>query len=158
MIRRTAVLATLIGLSTVVAVPIPSVAAPDETLCALALTDATGQTAFTNVKGLSIINLTAKPGPFQITQAEGEEITAVQCARSDLVPADHDDKVVLAGYPLFISMERKDGEQVTVVLETANGLFQVREVNGKLTQDEITRIGAQLDVFNDRLSQAGATQ
>jgi hypothetical protein len=157
MTQRTAVLATLIGLSAVMAVPALSLAAPDETVCALALTDETGQTGFTNVKGLSVVSLTAKPGPFHI-QAEGEEITAVQCARSDLVPAEHDDKVVLAGYPLFISTVRKDESEATVVLETANGSFQVREVKGKLTQDEITRIGAQLDVFNDRLAQAGTTQ
>jgi hypothetical protein len=154
---RTVLLSTVMGLAALVSAS-SMAAAVEETVCSLALTDATGKTEFNDVRGLSVITLTAQPGPFHLTQAEGEKITAVQCLRSNLVPAENDDKVVLGGYPLFISTEREDGSVTTVVLEVANGLFQVREVTGKLKQDEITQISAQLDVFNDRLSQAGATQ
>jgi hypothetical protein len=157
MSQRTVLLSTVVGLAVLMSAPSVAVAV-EETTCGLALTDAEGVTAFNTVQGLSVISLTAQPGPFHLTQAEGEKITAVQCLRSELVPAENDDKVVLAGYPLFISTERDDRSTTTIVLEVAKGLFQVREVKGKLKPDEITQIGAKLDVFNDRLAQAGTTQ
>ena len=76
----------------------------------------------------------------------GASIKSIFCARSDIVPAPSDYKVVKAGYPLMILARDATGRTRIAVLELDGGQLKLRSV-GELgfTPDMIQRIQAVLD-------------
>jgi len=82
------------------------------------------------------------PGP---TPA-GTVIKSIFCARSDIVPAPSDYKVVQAGYPLTIFARDSGGRTRIAVLELNGGQLRLRSV-GELgfTPEMVSRIQAFLD-------------
>ena len=76
----------------------------------------------------------------------GATIKSIFCARSDVVPAPSDDKVVEAGYPLTIFARDPGGRTRIAVLELDGGQLRLRSV-GELgfTPDMVQRIQAFLD-------------
>ena len=82
------------------------------------------------------------PGPVPA----GVTIKSIFCARSDVVPAPSDYKVVQAGYPLTIFARDTSGKTRIAVLELDGGQLRLRSV-GELgfTPDMVHRIQAFLD-------------
>ena len=76
----------------------------------------------------------------------GATIKSIFCARSDVVPAPSDYKVVEAGYPLTIFARDPGGRTRIAVLELDGGQLRLRSV-GELgfTPDMVKRIQAFLD-------------
>ena len=76
----------------------------------------------------------------------GATIKSIFCARSDVVPAPSDYKVVEAGYPLTIFARDPGGRTRIAVLELDGGQLRLRSV-GELgfTPDMVQRIQAFLD-------------
>jgi hypothetical protein len=76
----------------------------------------------------------------------GATIKSIFCARSDVVPAPSDYKVVEAGYPLTIFARDASGRTRIAVLELDGGQLRLRSV-GELgfTPDMVQRIQAFLD-------------
>ena len=76
----------------------------------------------------------------------GATIKSIFCARSDVVPAPSDYKVVEAGYPLTIFARDASGRTRIAVLELDGGQLRLRSV-GELgfTPDMVQRIQSFLD-------------
>jgi hypothetical protein len=87
-------------------------------------------------------NPTFDPGP----APAGTAIKSIFCARSDVVPAPSDYKVVQAGYPLTIYARDADGKTRIAVLELDGGQLRLRQVGeAGFTPDMVRRIQLFLD-------------
>ena len=79
----------------------------------------------------------------------GYIVKSIFCARSDVVPAPSDYKVVQAGYPLMIfarDKEERGGRTRIAVLEMSGGQLRVRSAGqAGFTPDMVSRIQAFLD-------------
>ena len=76
----------------------------------------------------------------------GYRIGSIFCARSDVVPAPNDYKVVAAGYPLMLFARDTGGHTRIAVLETDGGSLRLRSVGeAGFTPDMAHRIQAVLD-------------
>jgi hypothetical protein len=76
----------------------------------------------------------------------GSRIKSIFCARSDVVPAPSDYKVVAAGYPLTLFARDGSGRTRIAVLETDGGQLRVRSVGqAGFTPDMVQRIQVMLD-------------
>lgn len=82
------------------------------------------------------------PGPVP----PGASIKSIFCARSDIVPAPSDYKVVEAGYPLTLFARDTSGKTRIAVLELDGGQLRLRSVGEMgFTPDMVHRIRAFLD-------------
>jgi hypothetical protein len=82
------------------------------------------------------------PGP----APQGYAIKSIFCARSDIVPAPSDYKVVAAGYPLTIYARQDRGGTRIAVLEMSGGQLRVRSAGqAGFTPEMVHRIQAFLD-------------
>ena len=95
------------------------------------------------------------PGPVPA----GSTIKSIFCARSDIVPAPSDYKVVKAGYPLTIFARDQSGKTRIAVLELDGGQLRLRSV-GELgfTPDMVSRIQAFLDASLPQFGKTAAAQ
>ena len=82
------------------------------------------------------------------TPPQGTTIKSIFCARSDIVPAPSDYKVVAAGYPFVIYARTPEdrGKTRIAVLELKDGQLRLRSVGqAGFTHDMVQRIQAFLD-------------
>ena len=80
------------------------------------------------------------------TPPPGYHIASIFCARSDVVPAPNDYKVVAAGYPLMLFAREGSGRTRIAVLETESGSLRLRSVGqAGFTPDMVARIRLVLD-------------
>jgi hypothetical protein len=95
------------------------------------------------------------PGPIPA----GSTIKSIFCARSDVVPAPSDYKVVKAGYPLTIFARDQNGKTRIAVLELDGGQLRLRSV-GELgfTPDMVSRIQAFLDAALPQFGKTAASR
>ncbi|HWY65702.1 MAG TPA: hypothetical protein VNX61_10865, partial [Rhizomicrobium sp.] len=95
------------------------------------------------------------PGP----APAGAMIKSIFCARSDIVPASSDYKVVEAGYPLTIFARDAGGKTRIAVLELDGGQLRLRSV-GELgfTPDMVSRIQAFLDASLPQFGKTAAAR
>lgn len=95
------------------------------------------------------------PGP----APPGTTVESIFCARSDIVPAPSDYKVVEAGYPLMIFARDTSGKTRIAVLELNGGQLRLRSV-GELgfTSDMVQRIQAFLDASLPQLGKTAAAR
>lgn len=95
------------------------------------------------------------PGP----APAGSTVKSIFCARSDIVPAPSDYKVVEAGYPLTIFARDAGGKTRIAVLELDGGQLRLRSV-GELgfTPDMVSRIQAFLDASLPQFGKAVSTR
>jgi hypothetical protein len=127
---------------------------PTEGSCAV-VSDTSGVNATIPVGALHVIAATASSGPFVLPLGSPTSVKAVMCSRSSLVPALHDDKVVLAGYPFAITSETKSGRRV-LWLEMSAGKFQVSYDARVLTSDEQEAVQARMNEFQNRVNLASS--
>jgi hypothetical protein len=125
---------------------------PAEGSCAV-VSDASGVNATIPVGALHVLAATASTGPFLLPAGSPTSVKAVMCDRSSLVPALHDDKVVLAGYPFAITSQTKAGRRV-LWLEMTDGKFQVSYDARVLTSEEQEAVQARMNEFQNRINAA----
>jgi hypothetical protein len=89
----------------------------------------------------------------------GATIKSIFCARSDVVPAPSDYKVVEAGYPLTLFARDPGGRTRIAVLELDGGQLRLRSV-GELgfTPDMVQRIQAFLDASLPQFGKTASTR
>jgi hypothetical protein len=98
---------------------------------------------------------TFDPGP----APAGMTIKSIFCARSDVVPAQSDYKVVQAGFPFTIYARDPDGKTRIAVLELNEGQLRLRSVGEKgFTSEMVHRIQAFLDQSLPQLGKPVATR
>ena len=89
----------------------------------------------------------------------GMSVKSIFCARSDIVPAPSDYKVVQAGYPLTIFARDSGGKTRIAVLELDDGQLKLRSVGeAGFTPDMVQRIQAFLDASLPKFSKTEATR
>ena len=81
---------------------------------------------------------------------------AVHCIRSSVVPAENDYKVVLSGLPLTLSTEAEEGGRTIVALELADDRFQLRVIQGELTEQELALAAQRIEGYSQRLASGGS--
>jgi hypothetical protein len=100
-------------------------------------------------------NATFDPGP----APPGTAIKSIFCARSDIVPAPSDYKVVQAGYPLTIFARDAGGKTRIAILEMDGGQLRLRSVGeAGFTPDMVRRIQAFLDAAIPQFGKAAAAR
>jgi hypothetical protein len=98
-------------------------------------------------KNLHVLSQTQGAGKFDPGAAPpGAQVKSIFCARSDVVPAPGDYKVVAAGYPLMLFARDDSGATRIAVLETDAGALRLRSVGqAGFTPDMVQRIRMVLD-------------
>ena len=95
------------------------------------------------------------PGP----APPGTVIKSIFCARSDVVPAPSDYKVVQAGYPLTIYARDAGGKTRIAVLELEDGQLRLRQVGeAGFTPDMVRRIQLFLDAAMPQFGKTAAAR
>ncbi len=95
------------------------------------------------------------PGPVPA----GATLKSIFCARSDVVPAPSDYKVVQAGYPLTIFARDSGGRTRIAVLELDGGQLRLRSVGeAGFTPDMVLRIKAFLDASLPQFGKTAAAR
>ena len=87
----------------------------------------------------------------------GFTVKSIFCARSDIVPAPTDYRVVQAGYPLMLfARDKETGRTRIAVLELSNGQLRLRSVGqGGFTPEMTGRIQKFLDVSLPQFGKVG---
>ena len=123
---------------------------PTEGSCSVITTSDSGAAVVAPLPSLHVIEATARDEPFVLPADSPNQVTAIMCGRSSLVPAQKDDKVLLAGYPLAIVSESGSGRRV-LWLELSDGRFQVSYDKGALSADEASAAQSRMNEFQTRL-------
>jgi hypothetical protein len=98
-------------------------------------------------------NPTFDPGP----APPGTAIKSIFCARSDIVPAPSDYKVVQAGYPLTIFARDASGKTRIAMLELDGGQLRLRSVGeAGFTPEMVHRIQLFLDAAMPQFGKTAA--
>ena len=132
----------------------PSAAASGELLetrCTW-LVQATGQSVqVVAATGVNVLQQTALPGPFSPDRPADAQ--ALQCGRTSIVPAEHDDEVLDLGIPLFIVEVPISGRGRLGALEISGGRYRYRLLEGNLSAEEAQAVTGRLNAFQDRTGQ-----
>lgn len=97
------------------------------------------------------------PGRFDAgTAPDGYQLKSIFCARSDIVPAASDWRVVEAGYPLMLFARDPQTKRTRIaVLETADGHLRLRSVGEVgFSRDLAQRIQTVLDTAAPQIKPA----
>jgi len=113
---------------------------------------ANGQVKNSIVNGLSVLTMTRDQAKFVLPPLP-VKAERIYCIRSDIVPAEHDYKVVLSGFPLYIT----SGDRLAI-LELRNGKFSFTQFNGPAMEEAVQmRVIARMAAFNSALASGSAT-
>jgi hypothetical protein len=97
---------------------------------------------------LRLLEATARPGPLELAPPAGAQ--SVQCGRTSIAPAEHDDELLALGLPLFIVDVNSPASRLGA-LEISSGRFRYRLLEGNLTKAEGKAVSRRLDLFQARL-------
>ena len=100
-----------------------------------------------NLPELRVLVPTAQPGPFAPTLPDG--VVGILCGRASIIPAANDDKVLALGIPFYILETGNPGR--LGVLETSQGQFRFRMLEGTLRPEEEQPLQGRLNEFQSRL-------
>lgn len=123
---------------------------PSEKSCAVISRASNGAPMTTQMAGLEVIGQTAKDGEFRLPAGAPKDVEAVICKRSSIVPAEHDDKVLRAGYTLYVT----DDLGRVAALGIADGNVRLNVLDGALTDAEQSAAGARMSEFRARFRRA----
>lgn len=125
-------------------------AAADEPLeksCSVITLESNGAPRTTPMPALKVIEQTAKDGAFSLPRGAPKDVQAVMCKRSSILPAAHDDKVLKAGYLLYLTDELGR----VAVLGLADGRVQLDVLDGAMTEAEQAVASARLEEFQSHV-------
>lgn len=140
------ILGAILGLLVLAAAP-ASADALKEFRCGRTLETPGGSPQLVVDDQLHVLDQTSADAKFDPGPAPaGVTVKSIFCARSDIVPAPSDYRVVQAGYPLTIFARDPSGRTRIAVLELDGGQLRLRSV-GELgfTPEMVSRIQAFLD-------------
>jgi len=139
---RHPLIATTVVVSALIATPLQTLAEDgiSESACAVIAPDASGKMQSTKLDSLRVLEATAGQLSFSLPVDAPQSVKAVMCGRSTLVPAAHDYKVLLAGFPFNIVNESR-----IAALELSGGQVRLRMVQGTLTPDEQIAVQKRID-------------
>ena len=153
---RTAAMAAL-GAATILAVSAPAAASPAQPLrelrCDL-MDQHRGRLRTFEAPNLHVLEQTAGSAQFAPEIPQGT--SAMMCARTNVLPAMNDDKVLALGLPLFIAETGTPGR--LGVLEIDEGRYRFRMLEGELASDESQALERRLAEFQRRFAAATAPQ
>jgi hypothetical protein len=127
----------------------PAAAAPPRPLTELRcdrMENENGRTTTIEAPNLHVLQPTAVGGRFTPEIPEGT--TGIICARSHIMPAAHDDQVIMLGIPFFIAETGAPGR--LGVLEIDQGRYRFRMIEGRLGADEQAAMDGRLADFQSR--------
>lgn len=119
-----------------------------ELRCDLMETAREGRMSTIEAPDLHVLQQTAAAGRFSVALPDGA--AGILCARSNIMPAAHDDEVIVLGVPLFIAETGSPGR--LGVLEIDQGRYRFRMLEGRLSADEQAAMDGRLDEFQRRLA------
>jgi hypothetical protein len=119
-----------------------------ELRCDLMETTPQGRMSTIEAPDLHVLQQTAVAGRFRPEIPDGT--AGIMCGRSSILPAAHDDEVIILGVPLFIA-ETGSGRRLGV-LEIDQGRYRFRMLEGRLSADEQAAMNGRLDEFQRRLA------
>lgn len=126
-------------------------AAPAELACVALVHPPGGTAELVEAPGLRVLEGTAAQGPFRPVLPP--HTAAIRCDRTSLVPAAHDDEVLVdLQIPLYITNRSvRPGDYRVTVLEISGGRFQYRFLHGAMAAGEEAGIQQRMDQFQNRL-------
>lgn len=149
-IRSTAL--SLAGVGVALASAAPATAASTQPLrevrCDLMETTREGRMSTIEAPDLHVLQQTGVAGRFRPEIPEGT--AGIMCGRSSIMPAAHDDEVIILGVPLFIAETGSAGR--LGVLEIDQSRYRFRMIEGRLSAEEQTALDSRLDEFQRRLA------
>lgn len=127
--------------------------APEESECFLVAENEPAPIVLVDV---SVLERTRSHDRFWVNYPDDMRVSALLCARSDVVPAADDYKVILAGYSLMLTFADQDSRDVTTVLDAVDDQFRLRVVEGELTEEERARARIRLESYYAALNGAAS--
>ena len=128
-----------------------SAAPPPESRCTYIIRDAAGVHPGED-PNLHVLAQTAADGPFAPVKPAGA--VGIQCWRTSIIPAAHDDEVILAHMVLIIQQTSGEPPHRLGALDFTEGHFRFTMRTGTLSGSEQATVDARLAEFNARLPQA----
>jgi hypothetical protein len=122
-------------------------AALTESGCAV-ISAGNGALTAARMPSLHVLEATAITGAFSLPADAPPSVQGIMCARSSIVPAPNDYKVVMAGFAFYISVGA-DADRRLYVLERPGGQFRLRATQGTLTPEEQAAVRKRLDDFQE---------
>ena len=148
----------LILLASAQATPAPPAAAtpppPPESRCAYIIRDGPGVSHPADDPNLHVLDQTAADGPFAPVKPAGA--AGIQCWRTSIVPAAHDEEVILARMVLIISETSGPSPHRLGALDFDGTRFRFTMRSGTLTAAEQAAVDARLAEFLARLRPSSA--
>jgi hypothetical protein len=149
--RATLAPPALIALALLAAGPAALAAEPgelSETRCGWQIEQADGSYRTQMTPDLRVLEQAALPGAFAPDVPANAR--AVNCGRTSIVMAEHDDEVIMLGFPLIITEAIASPDRRIGVLEIVGGRYQFRMLQGAFTEAEERAINDRINVFQLR--------
>ena len=142
---------TLIAMAAIQAAPAPAAAtpAPPESRCAYIIRDAAGAIHPGEDPALHVLDQTAADGPFAPVKPAGA--VGIQCWRTSIVPAAHDEEVILAHLALLIAETTGPAPRRIGALDYDGTRFRYTMRTGTLTAAEQAAVDARLAEYLARI-------
>ncbi len=141
-----------VGLVTLSAAAVATTTRPTREMRCDMMEEERGRLTTIEAPGLHVLDQTAQAGPFSPTIPAG--IAGIMCARTSILPAMHDDEVIVLGLPLYIA--EIGGRRRLGVLEIDNGQYRFRMLEGRLQAEEEPALQQRLSEFQARFPAAPA--
>ena len=140
---------TLIAMAAMQAAPAPAAPpAPPESRCAYIIRDATGVHPGEDAT-LHVLDQTAADGPFAPVKPAGA--VGIQCWRTNIVPAAHDEEVILAHMALLIAETTGPAPHRIGALDFDGTHFRFTMRTGTLSAAEQAAVDARLAEYLARI-------
>lgn len=142
---------TLIAMAAIQAAPAPAATAPaaPESRCAYIIRDAAGAIHPGEDATLHVLDQTAADGPFAPVKPAGA--VGIQCWRTSIVPAAHDEEVILAHLALLIAETTGPAPRRIGALDYDGTRFRFTMRTGTLTAAEQAAVDARLAEYLARI-------
>jgi hypothetical protein len=143
----------LIAMAAIQATPPPPAAAPappsPESRCSYIIRDAPGVSHPAEDPNLHVLDQTAAEGQFAPVKPAGA--VGIQCWRTSVIPAAHDEEVILARMALIIAETTGPAPHRLGALDFVDGHFRFTMRTGTLTAAEQATVDARLAEFLARV-------
>ncbi len=127
-----------------------------ETRCGWQIEQADGSYRTQIASDLRVLEQSALPGAFAPDRPDNAR--AVNCGRTSIVPAEHDDEVIMLGFPFIITEASDSPDGRLGALEIVDGQYRFRMIQGAVTEAEARAINDRINVFQRRSQQQAAAQ
>ena len=125
-----------------------TLAAPPEARCTYIIRDASGIHPGED-SNLHVLSQTAAEGQFAPHAPAGA--AGIQCWRTSIIPAAHDDEVILAHLVLLLQQTSGEPPRRLGALDFTQGHFRYTMRSGTLSASEQAQVDARIAEFNARL-------